>query len=225
MNRNRPKPFQRYRHFKGKDYQVLCIANDAQTGEDVVVYQALYGDYTIYTRPMSQFLSETDHEKYPDAVQKYRFQEISMTGREEPANNLRQQAASQGTLQQRAVPQSTLQQRAEVQSGMQQASVLRESVSQTPAPQNKGQGTRKLEIAEPRPGEADPALLAFLDADTMEEKSDVLVAIRHRITNRLIDDFAVTLDVVIPEGSIDMRYQQLLSSIRMVQKYEIERQR
>lgn len=205
MNRNRPKPFQRYRHFKGKDYQVLCIASDAQTGEDVVVYQALYGDYTIYTRPMSQFLSETDHEKYPDAAQKYRFQELSMTGNEEPVNNLRQQAAPQ--------------------SGMQQASVLRESVSQTPAPQNKGQSTRKLEIAEPKPGEADPALLAFLDADTMEEKSDVLVAIRHRITNRLIDDFAVTLDVVIPEGSIDMRYQQLLSSIRMVQKYEIERQR
>ena len=57
----------------------------------------------------------------------------------------------------------------------------------------------------------------------MEEKSNILVSIRHRITNRLIDDFAVTLDVVIPEGSVDVRYQQLLNSIRMVQKYEIER--
>lgn len=211
MNRNRPKPFQRYRHFKGKDYQVLCIASDAQTGEDVVVYQALYGDYTIYTRPMSQFLSETDREKYPDAEQKYRFQEISMTG-------------SEGTGQQ-AVSQPTRQQRADVWSGLQQASVSQESDSQPQVPRDRGQGTRKLEIAEPRPGEADPALLAFLDADTMEEKSDVLVSIRHRITNRLIDDFAVTLDVVIPEGSIDVRYQQLLSSIRMVQKYEIERPR
>lgn len=224
MNRNRPKPFQRYRHFKGKDYQVLCIASDAQTGEDVVVYQALYGDYTIYTRPMSQFLSETDREKYPDAEQKYRFQEISMTG-------------SEGTGQQ-AVSQPTRQQRADVWSGLQQASVSQESDSQPPvhgdrgqgagyisAKRDQGQGARKLEIPEPRPGEADPALLAFLDADTMEEKSDVLVSIRHRITNRLIDDFAVTLDVVIPEGSIDVRYQQLLSSIRMVQKYEIERPR
>lgn len=211
MNRNRPKPFQRYRHFKGKDYQVLCIASDAQTGEDVVVYQALYGDYTIYTRPMSQFLSETDREKYPDAEQKYRFQEISMTG-------------SEGTGQQ-AVSQRTRQQRADVWSGLQQTSVSKESDSQTPVPRDRGQGARKLEIPEPRPGEADPALLAFLDADTMEEKSDVLVSIRHRITNRLIDDFAVTLDVVIPEGSIDVRYQQLLSSIRMVQKYEIERPR
>ncbi|MCM1257895.1 MAG: DUF1653 domain-containing protein [Roseburia sp.] len=214
MNRNRPKPFERYRHFKGKDYQVLCMAKDADTGEDVVVYQALYGDYVIYTRPMSQFLSETDHEKYPDAAQKYRFQEISMTGSGESANDLRQQAKTQRTLQQ-ALPKS----------GMQQTSVLRESVRQTSAPQDKEQSSGKLEIAEPRPGEADPALLAFLDADTMEEKSNVLVSIRHRITNRLIDDFAVTLDVVIPEGSIDVRYQQLLSSIRMVQKYEIERQR
>lgn len=214
MNRNKPKPFQRYRHFKGNEYQVICIAKDADTGEDVVVYQALYGDYAVYTRLLSQFLSEVDREKYPNAAQKYRFQEIAEQ------------------------PMDVLQQRTDAPSGLQQTEVLREStrqismpqderqgVSQSPFSRDKGQSTRKLEIAEPRPGEADPALLAFLDADTMEEKSDVLVSIRHRITNRLIDDFAVTLDVVIPEGSVDVRYQQLLSSIRMVQKYEIERPR
>lgn len=198
MNRNKPKPFQRYRHFKGNEYQVICIAKDADTGEDVVVYQALYGDYAVYTRLLSQFLSQVDHEKYPNAVQKYRFQEI--TGN--LADDTQQDTSCTWTPGDRE-----------------------QSKSQISTPRDGGQSTRKLEIAEPRPGEADPALLAFLDADTMEEKSDVLVSIRHRITNRLIDDFAVTLDVVIPEGSIDVRYQQLLSSIRMVQKYEIERSR
>lgn len=77
MNRKLPRPFEIYRHFKGKDYQIICMARDADTGEDIVVYQALYGDYACYTRPLSQFLSETDREKYPDAAQTQRFQEIS----------------------------------------------------------------------------------------------------------------------------------------------------
>ena len=85
MNRKLPRPFEIYRHFKGKDYQIICMARDADTGEDIVVYQALYGDYACYTRPLSQFLSETDREKYPDAAQTQRFQEISAPEEKEAA--------------------------------------------------------------------------------------------------------------------------------------------
>lgn len=71
--------------------------------------------------------------------------------------------------------------------------------------------------------QADPALLQFLDADTLEQKYQIIKNLGASITNRLIDDFAVTLDLVIPDGSVDIRYQQLLSSIRTMQKFESNR--
>ena len=66
-----------YRHFKGKEYKVLLIATDSETNEEVVVYEALYGRHLIWTRPMDMFLSEVDHEKYPDVTQKYRFELVN----------------------------------------------------------------------------------------------------------------------------------------------------
>lgn len=63
-----------YRHFKGDYYLVEDIANDSETGEPFVVYRKLYGDGGLWIRPLKMFLSEVDHEKYPDCEQKYRFE-------------------------------------------------------------------------------------------------------------------------------------------------------
>ena len=44
-----------YRHYKGMEYRVLCVAKLEETLEEAVVYQALYGDYTVWIRPLSVF--------------------------------------------------------------------------------------------------------------------------------------------------------------------------
>lgn len=63
-----------YRHFKGKLYLVLDLAHHSETGEQYVVYKALYGECKTYIRPYLMFASGVDREKYPDVKQEFRFQ-------------------------------------------------------------------------------------------------------------------------------------------------------
>lgn len=65
-----------YRHFKGKWYEVITVAQHTETGEDMVVYRALYGTHKIYTRPYDMFMSKVDKVKYPNASQPYRLMNL-----------------------------------------------------------------------------------------------------------------------------------------------------
>ena len=64
-----------YKHFKGDLYLVIDVAIDSESGKRKVVYRALYDDNKLYVRDYDMFLSEVDHDKYPNVYQKYRFEE------------------------------------------------------------------------------------------------------------------------------------------------------
>ena len=63
-----------YKHFKGDYYLVEDIVIDSETNKEMILYKSLYEDCIRYVREKSMFLSEVDHDKYPEVKQKYRFE-------------------------------------------------------------------------------------------------------------------------------------------------------
>ena len=200
MAQGNPLPGEKYLHFKNKLYQVIEVAKHSETMEPYVVYQALYGDFGVYIRPYDMFVSEVDHEKYPEVTQKYRFAYVDHTKNEtirtERAEH-KKIPVNQNVEQQENVP--------DVTAAVSAAELQEQNMVQ-----------RESDMEE----QINPWLLRFLDTDTMEEKYQIVCDIKNDITDRLIDDLAVAVDVVIPEGKLSDRYEQLKYCIRTRQKYE-----
>lgn len=192
-----PKPGELYRHFKNKLYQIITVAQHSETGEKLVIYQALYGDFKTYARPLDMFVSEVDHQKYPDAGQVYRFEKVEP----EQKAGFEQKAGSEQKVEpeQKAVTQQ------KEDCGNTDSYAGSQAISQ----ENNDNA-----------GQINPGLLEFLDAETFDEKYNVLVSMRDNIDDKLIDDIAVVMDVVIPEGKLMDRYDDLKNTIRTRQRYE-----
>lgn len=192
-----PKANEIYRHFKGNLYRVITIATHTETREKLVIYQALYGDFGIYARELSMFMSRVDRQKYPDAPQEYRFELVP---------EIIGQQAQQRSMEIAAAETST---------------------GSGTKPQSQAECMAKAAEPEAEEEEAalDSRLLAFLDADTYREKLNLLVSMRESLTDDMVNTMAVSLDVEVNEGAIEERYDALKNCLLMLEKYECSRLR
>lgn len=194
-----PKNGEIYRHFKNKLYQIIGIATHSETKEPLVIYQALYGGFGMYARPLAMFVSEVDHNKYPDVKQKYRFTRVEMN--------------ADGTWHCVEEEDNTV--ILEVQSDSENVAEQQSDSENVAKQQETG-----IQAENPDEERPDPKLMEYLDAETFDEKYNVLVSMRDCITDKLVDDIAVVMDVVIPEGDLMNRYDALKMALRTKQKYE-----
>ena len=205
MNQTRktPVPGEFYRHFKNKLYQIIAVATHSETGEEMVVYQALYGDFRVWVRPLDMFLEEVDREKYPDAVQKYRFERVRLV---KPQNA--EDSAKNATQP------------------VQQASAAQKlsADSDSSAAQNT--------TAQP-PDEDQPVNRELLDFfDAMDEKNydrmlECLTKLQPHATQKEMDDICMVLDIHPPVGCDDVGSQIMFIKrhLAMIRKFDGERLR
>lgn len=199
MNRI-PQSGELYRHFKNKLYQVVGVAAHSETGESLVIYQALYGDFKLYARPLEMFTSEVDHEKYPDVVQKYRFEKVE-----------RDELQPEG-----------------VRSASQSVSHFAEEneQEQLQMPVNENRNEKTEPVCRNWAGKtAEEKLTEFFDTEDLETRYNILVSLKGELNDLMINNMAVVLDVVIPDGDADTRYEELKRCIRTKQRYENSRLR
>ena len=74
----RLNPGDTVRHFKGMRCKILHIAKHSETLEEYIVYQHLDGAHEVWVRPLDMFLAPVDKAKYPDVIQEFRFEKISV---------------------------------------------------------------------------------------------------------------------------------------------------
>ena len=196
MARNNPRPGEIYKHFKNKLYQIITVATHSETGEKMVVYQALYGDFKTYVRPLDMFLSKVDKEKYQDVTNEYRFELLELT-----------EDSIDGTIKD------------------ENPKVGIEAYENNTQIEDININSQANENSELEEGSVNPILMDFLEANTYAEKLSVLNKHRKHITDQLLNDMAVSLDVTVEEGEIDTRIDGFIFCLQTFIRFEDRRLR
>lgn len=192
-----PQAGEIYQHFKGKLYRIVALATHTETGEQLVIYQALYGEFQVFARPLSMFLEKVDAKKYPDAAGKDRFMRIPMA--EAAAVPQPVPAPSENHVEPRPAAMS----------------------SENPIEPRPAAASSESPV-EPQP---DPGLLAFLDADSYEEKLEVFASLEGKADLHMLNAIAASLDLELSEGSLEEQYDTLKSCLMTLERYECNRLR
>lgn len=195
-----PKPNEIYRHFKGNLYKIITLATHSETGEEMVVYQALYGKYQVYVRPLAMFLSPVDTKKYLDAQQQHRFELLPQIVGQQAAEQIKEPETQLITEPEDAVEQPDTQEQNDTQ---EQPDTAYEEAA--------------LQI--------DPLVMEYLESNTYEEKLRILTALHPRITDDMINTMAAAIDVEVNDGELEQRYGELKACLLTFDKFECTRLR
>lgn len=186
--KNIPKPGEFYRHFKGNLYQILALAIHTETEEPLVIYQALYGEFQVFARPLAMFQEIA-------ANGKKRFIKVSMKKSEQ---------------------------------------LLKESQKKEDRKENEEQEVEELSFHFKKNQNGDSKqedediykqMEKFYDADSYEDKLAYLLPLRGKLSDIMISNIAVSLDIAVPEGLKEEQFQSIISCLKTMKRYQRSRWR
>ena len=240
-----PKAGEFYRHFKNKLYQVLTVAEHSETGEQMVVYQALYGDFRVYVRPLSMFVDEVDSKKYPDVKQKMRFQLVVPQRKENPAaaanpaeTEGKQPAGATAEEEAKAKAEAEARKKAEEEARARAEAEARAKAEEEAKARAEAEARAKAEEEARAKAEAEARAKAeeeakaaqeqwlketiesFYEAETCHEKRNIFISLRDKIDQKTVNDMAVSMDIVLEDDTLEKQYKALLKCIETREKFE-----
>ena len=206
-----------YRHFKGNRYEIVTLAQDAEDGSLQVVYKALYPPYLTFVRPYAEFIEELDRTKYPSATQVHRFERESGSVEEKADETVAGTPAPAAVTSYRSAP---------VTEPVAAKEVRPEGAGRVIYPEKEEKNTeRDSSLDEPvgMEGKINPMLLRFLNCDEHDAKIAVLKEMRGKITEEMFAVMFMSMDVPMPEGSKDERYEILLKRLETLNEFDGKR--
>lgn len=224
-----PKPGEIYKHFKDMHYQIITVAIHSESRELMVVYQALYGDFKTYVRPLEMFVSEVDHIKYPEVKQKYRFElessfeDILNSNRERKeeiakAEKTSKDEAAYQALENTVIDKNTTQEKErflQLEKELERTIAAAVPIEQEHTIMSSSKGSNVEEV--------NSILLDFLEETSYSKKLEVLLLHKKHLNDRLVNDMAVALDIAVDEGPLEERIQGLVNCLSALSRFEHRR--
>jgi len=210
-----PRPGEIYRHYKDKLYQILTVAQNTENNELLVIYQALYGDYRTFARPLVSFMSELDSDKQAETGQKYRFELVKAAD----YNWIGKTAGDKLGSANKAYSLRAEGREAET------ARAAVEHKSEGIANGTKEEERAKIDKTAVDEQAARSVLLSFLEADSYSEKLDIVYSGKKHLNDRVINDMSVALDCTIEDGPLDERIANLINCLQALRRFENRRLR
>lgn len=218
-----------YRHFKGQIYQIRALATNSVDNIPVVVYQAMYPPFKTWVSPLSTFLEKIDKEKHPDAVQNFRFEKINFDN--EKSDNIKpdtadiMQADAVLTSDTYAKTESVTYTESSAAATKQSDAVISVSDEEITDALLSGQVESRLSGKISDKQLAVKGLMSFLDAQNYHDKRRIFISLRPYLNDMLLNNIAVTLDLVLDEGSSEQHFDTILNCLETHEHYECNRLR
>lgn len=212
MTRNIPVAGEFYRHFKGNIYQIKSIATDSETGKKIVVYQAMYPPFGMWVRSLDMFMSETDHQKYPECNQQFRFEKVVFD--------------SQGNVH--GAENEKLPENVVIENVSEK--IIGDSVEDISDEELKkiiinGQLEKIPEGQISEDEISQRGFMMILDAESYHEKYQLFEGMEKYLDERLLSNIAVSFDIVLEDGTEKEHYDTILANLQTWDRFEDRRMR